>query len=95
MKFNLTLFEVSRLTGVSILDIDRLLQMLGGEKYAKDIRHLHKKMFPSIADEFVRILEDIGFFSDRQLIPQRGLHQNFDITQFDGGYSSYLPAVKN
>ena len=89
MRFNLALIEVSRLTGVSILDIDRLLQMHGSEKYAKDIRHLHKKFLPFIAEELVRILEDIGFFSERPLIPQRGQDPDINPAKFNKGFFSY------
>ena len=71
-KFNLALMEMSILEGISIIDVDRLIAELGGEKHVQKLFSYSTEACQAICREFVRVLEDIGFFENRLLVPQLG-----------------------
>jgi hypothetical protein len=59
-KFNLGLIELSEKTGVSIIDIDSLLARKGAEALKLDAIHLTPLGYRLVAEEVVRVLEDVG-----------------------------------
>jgi hypothetical protein len=71
-KFNLALIEISIQEGISIIDVDRLIADLSGEKHVTKVFSYSADACQAICREFVRVLEDIGFFEDRPLVPQLG-----------------------
>ena len=71
-KFNLALMEISALEGISIIDVDRLIAELGGDKHVQKAFDYSSEACRAICREFLRVLEDIGFFEDRPLVPQLG-----------------------
>lgn len=71
-RLNLALLDLSVQEGLSILDVDRLVAELGGSEnvegpfdYSSAVNHV-------ICKEFLRIIEDIGFFERRPLLLQLG-----------------------
>jgi hypothetical protein len=70
-RLNLALMYASMEEGISILDVERLVaevgasQVLGALRYADEAQR-------SIGQEFLRIVEDIGFFEERPLVLQVG-----------------------
>lgn len=71
-KFNLALMNISVLEGISIIDVDRLIAELGGGRHVLQCLSYSNEAYHAICQEFQRILEDIGFFENRPLIPQIG-----------------------
>lgn len=71
-RFNLALLKISGLEGISIIDVDRLIAELGGEKHVAKAFNYSTEACQAICQEFMRVLEDIGFFEDRFLVPQVG-----------------------
>ncbi|HWT82202.1 MAG TPA: hypothetical protein VN648_25745 [Candidatus Methylomirabilis sp.] len=71
-KFNLALMKLSALEGISIIDVDRLLAELGAERHTLGALRYSPAAHQVICREFLRVLEDIGFFESRPLIIQLG-----------------------
>jgi len=59
-RFNLGLIELSATTGVSIIDVDSLLARLGADTLKLDMVHLTAPGYRLVAEEVVRVLEDVG-----------------------------------
>ena len=59
-SFNLALQELSRNTGISIVDVDRVVACHGASNLKIDALHLNAKGCRLVAEEVLRILEDIG-----------------------------------
>ena len=59
-RFNLGLIELSATTGVSIIDVDSLLARLGADTLKLDMVHLTAPGYRLVAEEVVRVLEDLG-----------------------------------
>lgn len=72
LKFNLALIDISTDEGISIVDIDRLLTEVGGESHVAEVFDYSPRACELIRDEFLRVLQDIGFFESRPLIMQVG-----------------------
>lgn len=66
-RFNLALIELSRMTGISIVDVDAVLARHGAERLKLDVMHLHPEGYRLIAQEVVRILDELGLFEDEGL----------------------------
>lgn len=59
-RFNLALTELSQRTGISIVDVDRILAGAGADRLKIDAVHLNADGCRLVAEEVVRILEDLG-----------------------------------
>jgi len=59
-RFNLGLIELSQQTGVSIVDVDRIVAWAGGERMKYDTLHLTAEGCRAVAEETVRVLDDLG-----------------------------------
>jgi hypothetical protein len=62
-RFNLALNDLSRRTGVSIVDVDAVLACTGAERLKVDALHLTAEGCGLVAAEVVRILDDLGCFA--------------------------------
>jgi hypothetical protein len=71
-RFNLALLELSVLEGISVIDVDRIIGELGGEQHVLEALRYSPAAHQALAQEFLRVLEDIGFFEERPLMPQVG-----------------------
>jgi hypothetical protein len=59
-RFNLGLIELSEKTGVSIIDVDSLIARAGADRLKLDAMHLAPEGYRLIAQEVVRVIDDIG-----------------------------------
>jgi lysophospholipase L1-like esterase len=59
-RFNLALIELSEATGVSIIDVDTVLARAGAERLKLDAVHLTPDGCRLVAEEVVRVIEDLG-----------------------------------
>ncbi len=59
-QFNLGLIELSQATGVSIIDVDALVAKAGADRLKLDAFHLTAEGYRLIAEEVVRVLDDLG-----------------------------------
>ena len=59
-RFNLGLADLSERTGVSIIDVDSLLARAGADRLKLDALHLTAEGYRLVAEEVVRVLEDLG-----------------------------------
>jgi lysophospholipase L1-like esterase len=60
--FNLGLIELSHQTGVSIIDVDRIVARAGPDQLKIDALHLTAGGYKLIAEEVVRVLDDYNCF---------------------------------
>lgn len=72
LRLNLALIDISTEAGISIVDVDRILTELGGASHATTAFRYSPQACELIRDEFLRILQDIGFFERRPLVMQVG-----------------------
>jgi hypothetical protein len=61
-RFNVGLAELSEETGVSIVDVDSIVARHGADALKIDAMHLTPKGYELVAQEVVRILDDLGLF---------------------------------
>ncbi|HEY7297255.1 MAG TPA: SGNH/GDSL hydrolase family protein [Xanthobacteraceae bacterium] len=59
-RFNLGLIDLSRATGVSIVDVDTIVASHGANRLKIDTLHLNAEGCRLVAEEVVRILADLG-----------------------------------
>lgn len=59
-RFNLGLIELSQRTGISIVDVDRIVAQHGAREMKFDVTHLTAAGCRAVAGEVIRILEDLG-----------------------------------
>ncbi|MFI4976876.1 MAG: SGNH/GDSL hydrolase family protein [Caulobacterales bacterium] len=59
-RFNLGLIELSRQTGVSIIDVDAVVARAGADRLKYDATHLTGEGCRAVAEEVVRVLADLG-----------------------------------
>lgn len=71
-RFNLALIALSASEGVSVVDVDRIIAELGGDRHVPEALRYSDPACREIAEEFLRVLEDLGFFDERPLVPQIG-----------------------
>lgn len=71
-RFNLALMKLSELEGISIIDVERLVAQLGGEHHVPGRLSYSREAHKAICREFLRVMEDIGFFENRPLVMQIG-----------------------
>ena len=68
-RFNLGLIALSRQTGVSIVDVDRIVAQGGAERLKFDAGHLTAAGCEAVAREVVRVLEDYGVLTPAKAAP--------------------------
>jgi hypothetical protein len=59
-RFNNALADLSARTGISIVDVDRIIARAGADRTKLDIYHLTPEGYALVAAEVVRILDDLG-----------------------------------
>lgn len=59
-RFNLALTDLSRETGISIVDVDTIIARAGADRLKVDAMHLTADGYRLVAEEVVRILGDVG-----------------------------------
>jgi hypothetical protein len=74
-RLNLACLQLSVATGVSIIDVDRMIAELGGDEHVIDVMRYGPIATGAIADEVVRVLDDYGFFDERPLLAQIGVRR--------------------
>jgi hypothetical protein len=75
-KFNLALMQLSASEGVSIIDVDRIIALLGGARHVNKLFDYSGVACEAVGQEFLRVLADIGFFENRPLVMQGGQRRN-------------------
>jgi hypothetical protein len=65
-RFNLELIELSRRTGISIIDVDTIVARAGADRLKLSPLHLTAEGNRLVAEEVVRVLEDYGCFADTE-----------------------------
>jgi hypothetical protein len=68
-RFNLGLIELSQKTGISVIDVDAVLARAGADRLKLDALHLTAEGCRLVADEVVRVLEDLGLFQAARAAP--------------------------
>jgi hypothetical protein len=63
-RFNLALIELSRQTGISIIDIDTIAARAGTDRTKYDMLHLTADGCRAVAEEVVRVMEDLGCLTE-------------------------------
>lgn len=63
-RFNLGLIDLSRDTGISIVDVDALVAREGARRLTLDPFHLTAEGCRLVAEEVVRVLDDLGCLDD-------------------------------
>jgi hypothetical protein len=63
-RFNLALADFSERDGVSIIDVDEILARAGADRLKVDAMHLKPAAYRLIAEEVVRVLEDLGVLEE-------------------------------
>jgi hypothetical protein len=71
-QLNLCLMRTSLRQGISIIDVDRVIAELGGRHHVEQAGRYSAEACQAIGREFLRVLEDIGFFEERPVVPQLG-----------------------
>jgi hypothetical protein len=71
-RFNLAVFELSAEEGIAVIDVDRVLGELGAQWHVLPGGRYSDRALAALQEEVVRVLEDIGFFERRPLLPQLG-----------------------
>ena len=60
-RFNLGLAELSQQTGISVIDVDRIVARAGADRLKLDTVHLTAEGCRLVAEEVVRVLDDLGY----------------------------------
>lgn len=71
-KMNLVALELSYREGISIIDVDRIVAELGGDQSVEAPLRYSEDANVAIREEFLRVIEDIGFFEKRPMLMQIG-----------------------
>ena len=66
-RFNLTLTELWRDIGISVVDVDAVLARAGADQLKYDVLHLTAEGCRLVAQEVVRILEDVGCLTSAEV----------------------------
>lgn len=61
-RFNLGVAELSQRTGISVVDVDAVVARMGAASAKLDALHLSAEACRRVAEETVRVLEDLGLF---------------------------------
>ena len=65
-RFNLALIELSQAIGISIVDLEAIVARHGADTLKLDAMHLTAEGYRRVAEEVVRILNDLGVFDDEE-----------------------------
>jgi hypothetical protein len=65
-RFNLGLAELSEEIGISIVDVDTVVARHGADALKIDAMHLTPEGYELVAQEVVRVLDDLGLFENGQ-----------------------------
>jgi lysophospholipase L1-like esterase len=71
-RFNLALADLSERTGISIIDVDEILARAGADRLKVDPMHLQPEAYRLIAEEVVRVLEDL-YVLESAIAPERAV----------------------
>jgi hypothetical protein len=71
-KLDLALMHLSVQEGISIIDVDRLIAEMGAQEHVRSWCDYSDEAHEAIKYEFLRVVEDIGFFENRPLLMQLG-----------------------
>jgi hypothetical protein len=71
-QLNLALMQLSVMEGISIIDVERLVAEHGASRHVLQAGRYSREVHEAIRREFLRVLEDIGFFEPRPLVMQVG-----------------------
>ncbi|HEY3798148.1 MAG TPA: SGNH/GDSL hydrolase family protein [Caulobacteraceae bacterium] len=63
-RFNLALTELSAATGVSVIDVDRIVARAGAGRVKLDALHLNAEGCALVAEETARVLDELGCFAE-------------------------------
>ena len=63
-RFNLALAELSQRTGISVIDVDRIVASLGAQSLKLDTTHLTAAGCRAVAEEVLRVLGDYGWLDE-------------------------------
>jgi hypothetical protein len=63
-RFNLALADLSERAGISVIDVDEILARAGADRLKVDAMHLKPMAYRLIAEEVVRVLEDLGVLEE-------------------------------
>jgi len=66
-RFNLGLIELSKDSGISVIDVDAVVARAGADRVKFDGVHLTAEGCRLVAEEVVRVLEDLGCFSPAEV----------------------------
>jgi hypothetical protein len=61
-RLNLGLIELSQRTGISVIDVDAIVARGGADRLKIDTTHLTAEACRLVAEEVVRVLDDLGVF---------------------------------
>jgi lysophospholipase L1-like esterase len=67
-RFNLGLTELSRQTGISVIDIDAVIARVGADRLKLDTVHLTPEGYRLVAEEVVRVLNDLGCLASAEVV---------------------------
>ena len=62
-RFNVGVIELSQRTGISVIDVDAVVARAGAERLQLDAFHLNAEGCRRVAEEVVRVLDDLGVFA--------------------------------
>ena len=71
-RLNLAALRLSMSTGLSVIDVDRIIAELGGDDHVTGVLEYAPGARAAIAAEVAYVLEDYGFFDDRPVLEQIG-----------------------
>jgi hypothetical protein len=71
-RLNLAALRLSMATGLSVIDVDRIIAELGGDDHVTGVLEYAAAARAAIAEEAAYVLEDYGFFDDRPVLDQIG-----------------------
>lgn len=71
-RLNRALIGLSYSEGISIVDADRIVGELGGQDHVADVASYSSQASLAICSEFLRVMQDYGFFQNRPLVMQIG-----------------------
>ncbi len=69
---NVECIRLSVATGISVIDVDRIIAELGGDEHVVAACSYSSAARDAIADETARVLVDYGFFDERPVLEQIG-----------------------
>lgn len=69
-RLNRAAIAASASEGISVVDVDRIVAELGGDRHVDSVLRYSTQVEAAIREEVLAILDDYGFFEDRPLVPQ-------------------------